>query len=51
MTGERPDFAAVRGKGAAVRVWLDQHAPFAQLLVTVADPEGSVRQIRGAAGS
>jgi hypothetical protein len=50
LTGERPDFTAVRGKGTAVRVWLDQHAPFAQVIVTVPDPEESVRQIRGAAG-
>jgi hypothetical protein len=50
MTGERPDFAAVHGKEPAVRVWLDQRSPFAQLLVTVSDAENSVRQIQAAAG-
>jgi hypothetical protein len=50
MTGERPDFAAVHGKQPAVRVWLDQRSPFAQLLVTVPDAEDSVRQIQAAAG-
>jgi hypothetical protein len=50
MTGERPDFAAVHGREPAVRVWLDQRSPFAQLLVTVSDAENSVRQIQAAAG-
>jgi hypothetical protein len=50
MTGERPDFVAVRGKEPAVRVWLDQPSPFAQVLVTVSDAENSVKQIQAAAG-
>lgn len=41
MTGERPDFAALWGGGAAVRVELRPDAPFGRLLVTVADPTGA----------
>ena len=48
-TGGRPDFAAVLGRGAAVRVELAEGAPYARLLVTVADPQATVAAVTGAA--
>jgi hypothetical protein len=47
LTGDRPDFAAVHGRGPAVRVELGPEAPFGRLLVTVDDPEGTVAALRG----
>jgi len=44
------DFAAVVGRRPAVRVELGQEAPYAQLLVSVDDAEGTVAAIRGATG-
>lgn len=42
LTGGPPDFAAVHGRGPAVRVDLCAGAPFGRLLVTVDDPGGTV---------
>jgi hypothetical protein len=44
-TGGRPDFAAVHGRGPAIRVELGPTARFARLLVTVADPAGTVATV------
>ncbi|MGI9185071.1 MAG: hypothetical protein ACR2GZ_08925 [Solirubrobacteraceae bacterium] len=44
-TGGRPDFAAVHGRGPAIRVELGAAARFARLLVTVADPAGTVATV------
>ena len=50
-TGGRPDFAAVHGRGPAVRVELAPPARFGRLLVTVADPVGTVAAVtRGTGG-
>ncbi|HET9103220.1 MAG TPA: hypothetical protein VFN55_07675 [Solirubrobacteraceae bacterium] len=50
-TGGRPDFAAVLGRGAAVRVELTAAAPYARLLVTVTDPGATVAAVaRGVGG-
>ncbi len=46
MTGDRPDFAAVHGRGPAVRVELTPDARFRRLLVTVADPDATVAALR-----
>lgn len=46
LTGDRPDFAAVWGRRPAVRVQLAPGAPFARLLVTVADPAATVEALR-----
>jgi hypothetical protein len=46
LTGAAPDFAAVHGRGPAVRVELAPDAPFGRLLVTVADPESTVAAVR-----
>jgi hypothetical protein len=46
MTGHAPDFAAVHGRGPAVRVELAPWAPFARLLITVPDPESAAAAIR-----
>ncbi|MGA9856667.1 MAG: hypothetical protein WBQ18_02325 [Solirubrobacteraceae bacterium] len=46
MTGEAPDFAAVHGRGPAVRVDLCTGAPFGRLLVTDDDPEHALGVIR-----
>jgi hypothetical protein len=47
-TGTAPDFAALHGRGPAIRVELAAGAPFARLLVTVADP-GATLAVIGAA--
>jgi hypothetical protein len=47
LTGDRPDFAAVHGRGPAVRIELGPRAAFRRLLVTVADPEATVAALRG----
>jgi hypothetical protein len=46
MTGAAPDFAAVHGRGPAVRVDLAPEAPFGRLVVTVADPDRTVAAVR-----
>ncbi len=46
ITGDRPDFAALRGRAPAVRIELDPPARFARLLVTVPDPEATVAGLR-----
>ncbi len=46
-TGERPDFAAVRGRGPAVRIELGPPARYARVLVTVRDPEATVAAVSG----
>jgi hypothetical protein len=46
MTGDRPDFAALHGRGPAVRVELAPEARYRRLLVTVADPERTVATLR-----
>jgi hypothetical protein len=45
MTGDRPDFAALHGRGPAVRVELTPEARYRRLLVTVADPEATVAAV------
>lgn len=50
-TGARPDFAAVLGRGSAVRVELAEPCRYARLLVTVHDPQGTVAAVtRGTRG-
>jgi len=49
MTGERPDFAALRGQDPAVRLWLDHPSPFAQVLVSTRHAEDCVHRIRSGA--
>ena len=44
-TGDRPDFAAVRGRGPAVRVELEPPSRFARVLVTVPDPEATIAAV------
>ena len=46
MTGGRPDFAAVHGRGPAVRVELAEGAPFGELLVTVDDAAAEVAALQ-----
>jgi hypothetical protein len=46
FTGGRPDFAALRGRGPAIRIELDPPARFARLLVSVDDPAATVARIR-----
>jgi hypothetical protein len=50
LTGDRTDFAAVRGRGPAVQIELDPPSRFARWLISVADPATSVKSIRTAAG-
>jgi hypothetical protein len=50
LTGDRPDFAAVHGEGPAVRVWLGEPSPYAELIVTVDGAEECAGRIRAAAG-
>ncbi|GAC1582394.1 MAG: hypothetical protein NVS3B18_15890 [Candidatus Dormibacteria bacterium] len=45
-TGDRPDFAALRGRGPAVRIELAPPCRFARLLITVPDPEATVAAVR-----
>ncbi|MDQ2898110.1 MAG: hypothetical protein M3Y09_21190 [Actinomycetota bacterium] len=49
-TGDRPDFAAVHGRGPAIRIELDPSARYARLLVTVLDPEATIAAVARAAG-
>jgi hypothetical protein len=51
LTGAGPDFAAVHGRGPAVRVDLGPGAPFSRLLVTVADPRSTVEAVRAGVAS
>jgi len=44
------DFAAVLGHRPAVRVDLSEESPFARLVVSVGDAEGTSTAIRGAVG-
>ncbi len=46
LTGRRPDFAAVHGRGPAVRVELGTGSPFGRLVVSVADPHATVAALR-----
>lgn len=46
VTGGAPDFAAVHGRGPAVRVDLAPGAPFGRLLVTVEDAQRTVDAVR-----
>jgi hypothetical protein len=52
VTGGAPDFAALHGRGPAVRVELCAGAPFGRLLVTVDDPVATVAaaQLRAPVG-
>ncbi len=50
MTGDRPDFAALHGRGPAVRVECRPDARYRRLLVTVADPEATVAAVRAGCG-
>jgi hypothetical protein len=50
-TGGRPDFVAVHGRGSAIRVELGPTARFERLLVTVADPAGTVAAITRGIGA
>lgn len=50
MTGDRPDFAAIHGRGTAVRVELTPGARYGRLLVSVADPEATVAAVRAGLG-
>ena len=49
-TGARPDFAAVLGRGTAVRVELGAGACYGRLLVTVAEPEATVATVSRGVG-
>lgn len=49
-TGTAPDFAALHGRGPAVRVEMVAGAPFGRLLVTVEDPVATVAVIGAALG-
>jgi hypothetical protein len=46
LTGRRPDFAALYGRGPAVRVELGPPSPFGRLIVSVADPVATVAALR-----
>jgi hypothetical protein len=46
LTGAAPDFAAVHGRGPAVRVDLAPEAPFSRLVVTVDDARSTVAAVR-----
>ncbi len=45
VTGGAPDFAALHGRGPAVRIDLGPGAPFGRLLITVTDPARAVAAI------
>ncbi len=49
-TGARPDFAALHGRGPAIRVELGPMARFERLLITVADPAGTVAAVTRGTG-
>lgn len=46
MTGAGPDFAALHGRGPAVRVELTPEAPYRRLLITVGDAPATVAAVR-----
>lgn len=46
LTGTAPDFAALHGRGLAVRVDLAPEAPFSRLVITVADARSTVEAVR-----
>ena len=46
LTGSAPDFAAVHGRGPAVRVDLAPNAPFSRLVITVDDARSTVEAVR-----
>lgn len=46
VTGGAPDFAALHGRGPAVRIELCEGASFGRLLITVDDPAGAVAACR-----
>jgi hypothetical protein len=48
LPGVCRDFAALTGRGPAVRVDLTQDSPFGRLLVSVADPEATVTSVQQA---
>jgi hypothetical protein len=50
LTGGRPDFAALHGRGPAVRVELAPEAAFGRLLVTVEDPGAAVAALQEVVG-
>jgi hypothetical protein len=45
-TGGAPDFAAVHGRGPAIRIDLAPGAPYGRLLVTVDDVQSAVESVR-----
>jgi hypothetical protein len=45
-TGGAPDFAALHGRGPALRIDLKPGAPFGRLLVTVPEPDATAAAIR-----
>ena len=47
LTGGRPDFAALHGRGPGLRVELGDGAPFGRLLITVDDPAATLAAVRG----
>jgi len=47
LTGGRPDFAALHGRGPGLRVDLGEGAPFGRLLITVVDPAATAAALRG----
>jgi hypothetical protein len=46
LTGHRPDFAALHGRGPAVRVELGPESHFARLVISVDDPQATVAALR-----
>lgn len=46
LTGRRPDFAALYGRGPAVRVELGPGSPYGRLIVSVVDPDATVAALR-----
>jgi hypothetical protein len=50
LTGGRPDFAALHGRGPAVRVELAPECAFGRLLVTVEDPGAAVAALQAVVG-
>jgi hypothetical protein len=50
MTGGRPDFAALHGRGPAILIELAPGASFATVLVTVGDPESTLAAVRAGLG-
>ena len=50
MTGGRPDFAALHGRGPAILMELTPAASFGTVLVTVDDPESTLAAVRAGLG-